>query len=274
VHKTFKSILIALLGLFALGSFASVQAANILIVAGTNGQAQSAASILQSELQGTNTVTIVNTGVPASLAGYTQIYDTRFDNNPAFSPAEQAQYVAFLNAATGNTLFLMGENSSFTPRNQPINDFIALAGGGSIAVPATTSGNTEDVHAPFNSPNAISTVQFAACGVVTSAGTGSFASSEPGGTSGCALYFSQGTLANAPQGGLVVVYDVNFISDDYLGVNVIQFRQNMENYVATGAPPVTPSTPTSIPTLSEWGMILLSSLLALGTIITLRRQRQ
>jgi hypothetical protein len=35
-----------------------------------------------------------------------------------------------------------------------------------------------------------------------------------------------------------------------------------------------PGTPTSIPTLSEWGMIILSSLLALGTILTLRRQRQ
>lgn len=34
------------------------------------------------------------------------------------------------------------------------------------------------------------------------------------------------------------------------------------------------AAPTSIPTLSEWGMITLSSLLALGTIITLRRQRQ
>jgi hypothetical protein len=30
---------------------------------------------------------------------------------------------------------------------------------------------------------------------------------------------------------------------------------------------------TSIPTLSEWGMIILSSLLALGAIFTLRRQR-
>lgn len=30
----------------------------------------------------------------------------------------------------------------------------------------------------------------------------------------------------------------------------------------------------SIPTLSEWGMIILSSLLALGTILSLRRQRQ
>jgi len=34
------------------------------------------------------------------------------------------------------------------------------------------------------------------------------------------------------------------------------------------------ATPTSIPTLSEWGMILLSSLLAIGTILTLRRKRQ
>jgi len=36
---------------------------------------------------------------------------------------------------------------------------------------------------------------------------------------------------------------------------------------------LTPPAPTSIPTLSEWGMIILSSLLALGTVITLRRQR-
>jgi hypothetical protein len=32
--------------------------------------------------------------------------------------------------------------------------------------------------------------------------------------------------------------------------------------------------PTSIPTLSEWGVIILSSLLALGTIVTLRRRPQ
>lgn len=43
----------------------------------------------------------------------------------------------------------------------------------------------------------------------------------------------------------------------------------------TFSPVATPtSTPTSIPTLSEWGMIILSSLLALGAIVTLRRQRQ
>lgn len=33
------------------------------------------------------------------------------------------------------------------------------------------------------------------------------------------------------------------------------------------------TTATSIPTLSEWGMIILSSLLALGTVLVMRRQR-
>jgi subtilisin-like proprotein convertase family protein len=39
-------------------------------------------------------------------------------------------------------------------------------------------------------------------------------------------------------------------------------------------PRVIPLPPTSIPTLSEWGMISLASLLALGTLLTLRRKRQ
>jgi hypothetical protein len=42
----------------------------------------------------------------------------------------------------------------------------------------------------------------------------------------------------------------------------------------TFSPVATTPTPTSIPTLSEWGMIILSCLLTLGAIVTLRRQRQ
>jgi hypothetical protein len=37
--------------------------------------------------------------------------------------------------------------------------------------------------------------------------------------------------------------------------------------------PTASTAPTSIPTLSEWGMIILSSLLALGTVLVMRRQR-
>jgi hypothetical protein len=43
--------------------------------------------------------------------------------------------------------------------------------------------------------------------------------------------------------------------------------------VTDNTPSVLP-TVTPVPTVNEWGMILLSSLLALGTIIVLRRQRQ
>ena len=150
-------------------------------------------------------MTIVTTGVPASISGYTQIYDVRYNNLPDFSGAERAEYVTWLGTA-GHTLFLMGENSSFTPRNTPICDFIALAGGGTIAPPASSSTAAETVNPVFaTKPNVISTVAFNNFGLVTSKGTGAFATSESGGTSGGALYFAPGTLANALAGALVVV---------------------------------------------------------------------
>lgn len=251
-----------------LGSGAA-QAANILIVAGTTGLAQTAANVLNADLGGTNTVTIVNTGVPASLAGFTQIYDVRFNNAPAFTAGEMTQYLAFLNASPGNTIFLMGENTGFNARNTPINQFITLAGGGTIAAPAATSTASQSVATQFRTPNAITTVTFAACGLVTTAGTGAFASSQTGG--GCSLFFGTGSLANATQGALVVVYDVNFIATAPTGgssVNEISFRQNLEQFVS--APPVAPPPPgigaAGVPTLSEWAMILLGSgLIFLGS---------
>jgi len=81
-------------------------------------------------------------------------------------------------------------------------------------------------------------------GIVTSSGTGSFASTEAGGTSGGSLYFTQNTLANAPTGALVVVYDVNFIYDPQTRPNVKNetvFRQNLEHFVAAAAAPTVKS---------------------------------
>lgn len=79
-----------------------------LIVAGTDSLAQTAASVINSEIGASNVVTIVNTGLPASLAGFTTIYDVRYANNPAFTAGEMTQHVAFLNAAPNNSLFLAG----------------------------------------------------------------------------------------------------------------------------------------------------------------------
>lgn len=73
--------------------------------------------------------------------------------------------------------------------------------------------------------------------------------------------------------------DINFWCDN--GTNSLDgvwyYSNELNGGVSnlTFAPGATaPVAPTSVPTLSEWGMILLSSLLALGTVLTLRRQRQ
>lgn len=269
----------AAIGLFVVSGLVPAQAANVLVVAGTDGIAQAAAGVLSADLGGTNTVTVVNTGVPASLAGFTQIYDVRYNNLPAFTVGEMNQYLAFLQAAPNNTLFLMGENSglSFTPHNILINQFITLAGGGIIAAPAVNSPTGSETLAPqfATTPNVIATVKYAACGLVTSTGTGAFASSEAGG--GCSLFFGLGALASALQGALVVVYDVNFIATAPSGgaVNEIAFRQNLEHFVS--APPVAPPPATtpptqSVPTLSVWGQITLAlALCAVGAIVSRRR---
>lgn len=266
----------ALAGIFVIGSLVPAQAANILIVDGTDSVAISAGTTLASELTTAgNTVTRVDTGVPASLTGYTQIYDLRYNNLPAFSAGEQAQYLAFLNAATNNTIFLMGENTSFNLRNDPILQFVTLAGGGTIAHPTSMSSVSETVNSLFRTPNDITNVTFAACGLVTSTGTGAFATSESGGTKGCSLFFGLGALANAPNAALVVVFDVNFIYDAQTRSatrNEAAFRQNLEAFVST--PPVAPplATPvTSVPSLSEWGVMLLACGLVLVGVRKLLR---
>jgi uncharacterized protein (TIGR03437 family) len=258
-----KSLLLGLLACTGFGvtpARAGGGGANILVVTGTDAPAITAGAQLNTDLGETNTVTVVGT-VPVSLAGFTQIFDTRYDDNPDFTAGEQAQYLAFLNAAPGNTIFLMGENFGFNVRNTPINNFITLAGGGVIAVPSRTVNGPQTVNPPFTGPNPLSgtnglnSLTYAACGLVTSAGTGAFASQQAGG--GCAIYFGVGTLANAPLGALVVVYDVNFIYDAQTrlnppntGVNVdneIPFRLNLEGFAAS------PTTPPSVSSVSPGG---------------------
>jgi hypothetical protein len=151
----------------------------------------------------------------------------------------------------------MGENVSFNVRNTPINQFIALAGGGTIAVPARTVNGPETVNSPFTGPNVISTITYAACGLVTSSGTGGFATSEAGG--GCALFFERGQLLNALTGALVVVYDVNFIATAPTGpaVNEIPFRMNLEQFVS--APPMGSPPPPSVPAPTSGLLVLLGT---------------
>lgn len=239
-----------LLGFFLTGS--PVRAANILII---NGPAYpGATTTLNADLIGTNTITTSN-GIPASLAGFTQIYDLNID--VGLTAGQINQYLAFLNAAPNNSLFLAGENAGFIARNNAIAQLITLAGGGSIGA-VTTSFGTETVATQFQTPNSVTTVPWQACGKVATTGTGAFATTAAGG--GCALFFGLGALANAPTGALMVVNDINFILGP-VSANEIAFRKNMENILA--APPLaSPQKSVPVPTLSEWAQIAIAILLA------------
>ena len=201
-----------LIGLFLLiAAVATATTTQVLVV--VEGPGSVLAAQLRTDLANANTVvTIVTTGVPADIVtpGYSQIYDVRNDNT--FSAAEQTQYLAWLNQAPGHALFLVG--SGLNPaRNALVNAFILSAGGGAINYSGTTYTGAETVNPPFTGPTPISTVQFYFCGEVTSHGTGIFMASHSGGTAGCSIWFAPGTLANATQGALGVVYDVEFISN-------------------------------------------------------------
>src|ERR1700691_5495846 len=95
-----KSLLLGLLACTGFG-ITSAQAGpvgpppiRVLIVAGTNSFAQQAASVLNTDLTNDGfTVTIVDTCVPI-LEGYTQVFDVRWTNEPAFSDQDMNRYLA------------------------------------------------------------------------------------------------------------------------------------------------------------------------------------
>ena len=173
-----------------------------------------------------NTVTI-SSDIPASLAGYDQVWDVSFSNNAALTAQDQADYLAFLQGGGG--LFLMGENSNFMARNNSILAFIGSIGGGSIGFNGCFDG-PETVRAPFTGPNAVATVNYAASGCFTSTGTGDWITARADDSMGAGLAFEVGDLANAPAGALITILDVNFMQNQFdlpasqdLAKNLIQF---------------------------------------------------
>lgn len=235
---------VAVIGCMALGGRA--YASNVLVVQGTNAEEAPAGPILRDRLLARGDTVTLLTSTPADLTAFTVIYDVRVFAPSGRSPTVLAQYLTFLNQAPGNVLFLLGENANplFTESNQAITDFIALAGGGVVVRPTVSENITQTVAVGFRTPNVNPTVNFNLYGFATSSGTGSFLTTRADGTSGTALSFAPGTLANAPTSALVVVYDINFI----LGSSP-EFFTNLINYVAVGAPP--PNSPVgTVPTIT------------------------
>jgi hypothetical protein len=237
---------------FAAGVFLStldrVQAGTVLIVNGssTTSEPDTTASITTqlTNLENAvgNTVTVDDTP-PASLAGFGQVWDIRFSNSSPLTAAVQAEYLSYLQGGGG--MFVMGENAFFTTRNDSVISFIALAGGGNLTF--TVAGDSQTVIPPFTGPNPVTNIIYSAAGGVTTSGTGQFITSNQNGGAGVA--FGVGTLANAPQGALTAIFDVNFMQTNApadsqaLTKNLVGFVQNQ----------VTPGVPEP----STWAMMLL-----------------
>jgi hypothetical protein len=244
----------------ALGLSVQLQAGNVLIINGSSGTSEpGTTSAITTNLQtlhiaAGNTVTIAD-AVPANFAGFGQVWDIRF--NPAITAGEQTQYVNFL--AGGGGMFVMGENEGFTDRNDSVLSLIAAAGGGSLSF----DGNVLDqqtVMAPFTGPNLVTEINFAWAGGVgvNDTGTGDFITKDAN-NRGSGIAFSVGDLANAPAGALTVIFDVNFMQNEYDLPNSQNLTKNLIGFVGNQVDPG-----NRVPDAGSTFAMMISSLLFLA----------
>jgi hypothetical protein len=218
---------------------------SILIVNGrsTTGEAavvDAATANLQTlhEAAG-NTVTVADSA-PLDLSAYSQIWDIRFE--AALSVGEQSDYLTFLSG--GGRMFLVGENDgngAFIARNDSLLDFVAAAGGGTLNF-ALLGDSQQTVLAPFTSPDApVSEITYAYAGGVDSKGTGQWITQADGLEQGSGVAFGPGDLANASAGSLALMFDVNFLQNDFDAPHAQNLTENLIRFM--GNPGETPSAP-------------------------------
>jgi hypothetical protein len=264
-NVTTRLLAIAAAALFAL-PLSAFAAKNVLIVNGLSTTSETGtttditANLQTLEVAAGNTVTVADVP-PASLAGYTEVWDIRFSNSSPLSASDQTLYQAFLQA--GNSMFIMGENSGFMTRNNSVIAFVQTMGGGTLAF--ATPSQPQNVNPPFTGPNAVTSVSFAAPGGSSTPGNGAFATNN--GTNGTAIAWGPGKLTAAPGAALVVVFDVNFMQAA-AGVPLTNFLKNLIGYINAGGG----GAAIVVPTLSEWGLIALAVLLGGASLLYLRRR--
>lgn len=240
-----RSMLRALLALALLSFAIPAYATKVLVVSNTNGTVTTAADALVTKLQTKYpavsdviekvdiTTDVTGAGVNP-LSFYDQIWDVRAQTT--LTTNDINNYKTLL--ASGKAIFLMGENSGFgATRNAALVTAVAAFGGGTISGITGNASNsvaeTITVAAFRTSQNTITTHTWnLACGLSTNAGNGAFLTSNGAGGGG-SLIFAAGTMTNATAGTLIIVYDVNFISN--AGAENVAFTQNLIAYVGLAA---------------------------------------
>ncbi|MCI2283523.1 PEP-CTERM sorting domain-containing protein [Colwellia sp. MSW7] len=157
-------------------------------------------------------------------------------------------YLTYLQSGGG--MFIMGENSSFTARNNSIFSLINAAGGGSLAFSSNVT-STQTVNAPFTGPNAVTNVTYNAPGGANGHGTGSWITNS--GNIGTGIAWGTGDLSNATAGALTTIFDVNFMQTT-ADLNSQNLTKNLIGFIDTQVNP----DPTSVPEPSTFAIFLLS----------------
>jgi hypothetical protein len=151
------------------------------------------------------------------LAIYSQIWDlgyaSPYTTNPNNPIRRLTQYLQ-----GGGSMFILGENSAFQPRDNAIGTFIEGLGGGSGIVEGSEDYNysrTLTLKSQFFINNSNSQVAFARPGVFTNIGNGTVMTEQAFPVTGELYYpavvWTAGNLTGAPNGTVMSILDLNFI---------------------------------------------------------------
>jgi hypothetical protein len=239
--------------LLCVSSFCLAVGSALVVHDGTAGIEADVLASISGKLFTFGYIVTPSVGVPGgSLAIYREIWDIRFNNTTPLTPSDITAYITYMSG--GGSLFVIGENTGFPTRNNSIVSLVSAAGGGSITV-TNPNSQVQAVQPPFTGPTPLTTITFLAAAGAPSPGTGGNITQD-GSNIAAGLVFSPGTLANAPAGALLIVFDVNFLQTG-ADANSQALANNMVAYLAA---PI--SLGVAVPTLSTWAMLILGLALA------------
>lgn len=178
--------------------------------------AQMITNITATETGLGNTVTTIAgySNLPADLSTYDHIWDIGLKPDGEVSPIPSAKYRTYL--IQGGGIFMLGEHAGFNQRNTDLANFITGIGGGTVQISNDFINATLTVESEFLIANNTNTVTFGTDGRYSSIGTGTSITRNPADSSiGHAVVWKTGSLSSAPKGAIVVVLDINFLSNYY-----------------------------------------------------------